>query len=179
MILNVIEVKTMTEVEITVRLPESLVKDAEAFGLLSSEHVERLLRAEIQAQVAESRNTSELRQLRSNIEEWRRKMLENAITDPDEILAYMKKMVDPNAPPYRLELFYDADSKTLLLQGNKTGLDNLSATLGRLVRSESASGAHAHYDSASGLSKNNVDLIIQLVDDIGAGAHTVPSAEEG
>jgi len=42
----------MSDIEITIRLPEALVKEAEALGVLSSEHIESLLRADIQAQLA-------------------------------------------------------------------------------------------------------------------------------
>ena len=41
----------MNEVEIVIRLPESLVKEARTLGVLSSEHIEILLRADIQAQL--------------------------------------------------------------------------------------------------------------------------------
>ncbi|HVU13857.1 MAG TPA: hypothetical protein VHD90_21415 [Phototrophicaceae bacterium] len=42
----------MSEIEITIRLPEGLVKEASVLGILSSEHIESLLRADIQAQLA-------------------------------------------------------------------------------------------------------------------------------
>jgi len=46
-----LEVETMSEIEITIRLPEALVKEATVLGMLSSEHIEMLLRADIQAQL--------------------------------------------------------------------------------------------------------------------------------
>jgi hypothetical protein len=42
----------MNAVEITFRLPEELVKEARALGVLSSKHIEALLRADIHAQLA-------------------------------------------------------------------------------------------------------------------------------
>ncbi len=39
------------DIEIMIRLPDSLVKDATGLGILSSEHIEMLLRADIQAQL--------------------------------------------------------------------------------------------------------------------------------
>ncbi len=42
----------MSDIEITIRLPEGLVKEATVLGILSSEHIETLLRADIQAQLA-------------------------------------------------------------------------------------------------------------------------------
>jgi hypothetical protein len=46
------EAGVMSDIEITIRLPEELVKEAKALGVLSSEHIESLLRADIQAQLA-------------------------------------------------------------------------------------------------------------------------------
>jgi hypothetical protein len=43
---------SMSDIEITIRLPEALVKAATELGVLSSEHIEMLLRADIQAQLA-------------------------------------------------------------------------------------------------------------------------------
>lgn len=42
----------MREIEITIHLPEALVKEASELGALSSEHIAMLLRADIQAQLA-------------------------------------------------------------------------------------------------------------------------------
>lgn len=50
----------MSDIEITFRLPENLVKAAEGLGLLSSEHIEMLLRADIQAQLAAMANDPEI-----------------------------------------------------------------------------------------------------------------------
>ncbi len=43
----------MGEVVITIRLPDDLFKVASELGVLSSEHIEMLLRADIQAQLME------------------------------------------------------------------------------------------------------------------------------
>lgn len=42
----------MNDMEITIRLPEDLIREAAELGLLSSEHIEHLLRVDIQAQLA-------------------------------------------------------------------------------------------------------------------------------
>ncbi len=108
------------------------------------------------------------------LDEWRRKKMENSVTDPDEAWAAIKKSIDPDAPLYRLELLYDEDKKLAILQGNQAGLENLLNTLLRLLRPDTPSGAHEHFDRASGLSKNDLDLIIQRVgdDDVGI-THTM------
>lgn len=41
----------MSDIEVTITLPETLVKEAEAMGMLSSKHIEMLLRADIQTQL--------------------------------------------------------------------------------------------------------------------------------
>ena len=50
----------MSDVEITIHLPEALVKEAKVLGVLSSEHIERLLRADIQAQLAAMANDPDI-----------------------------------------------------------------------------------------------------------------------
>ncbi len=42
----------MSDVQITITIPEELAKEASALGMLSSEHIATLLRAEIQTQLA-------------------------------------------------------------------------------------------------------------------------------
>jgi hypothetical protein len=44
------------DIEITFRLSQDLVKEATELGILSSEHIEQLLRTDIQAQLAEMAN---------------------------------------------------------------------------------------------------------------------------
>lgn len=50
----------MREIEITLHLPEELVKEAMHLGLLSSDYVAMLLRADIQAQLAAMANDPEI-----------------------------------------------------------------------------------------------------------------------
>ncbi len=50
----------MSDVEIVIRLPEGLVKEARVLGVLSSEHIEMLLRADIQAQLEAMANDPEI-----------------------------------------------------------------------------------------------------------------------
>jgi len=50
----------MNDIEITIRLPEALVKEASVLGVLSSEHIEMLLRADIQAQLAAMANDPDI-----------------------------------------------------------------------------------------------------------------------
>jgi hypothetical protein len=50
----------MSNVEITIKLPEALVKEATALGVLSSEHIEMLLRADIQAQLTAMANDPDI-----------------------------------------------------------------------------------------------------------------------
>jgi hypothetical protein len=47
-----LEVEDMSDIEITIRLPEALIKEATELGVLSSEHIEMLLRADIQEKLA-------------------------------------------------------------------------------------------------------------------------------
>lgn len=109
----------------------------------------------------------------SELDEFRRRVRENSITDPEEIRRIISATTDPNAPPYRLELLFDPQTNTVLLQGNQAGLENLLGTIARLAEPSSLSGAHAHYDASVGLSKNDLDLIIQRVNDDDDGAHTI------
>jgi hypothetical protein len=113
------------------------------------------------------------------LDEWRRKKMENSMTDPDEAWAAIKKSIDPNAPLYRLELLYDENEKLVILQGNQVGLENLLHALLTLVKPDTPAGAHAHFDRASGLSKNDLDLIIQRVGDDDMGiTHTVDASRD-
>jgi hypothetical protein len=50
----------MREIEITIHLPEALVKEANSLGILSSEHIEALIRADIQAQLAAMANDPDI-----------------------------------------------------------------------------------------------------------------------
>ncbi len=50
----------MSDVEITIRLSEELVKEADELGLLSSKHIELLLRIDIQAQLEAMANDPEI-----------------------------------------------------------------------------------------------------------------------
>ena len=113
----------------------------------------------------------------NELDQWRQRMRNGSITDRDKILAAMQERVDPNAPLYRLELLYDENAKTVILQGNQFGLETLLDAITRLVRSGTELG-HVHFDSASGLSKNDLDLIIQIVGDNTVGAHPVDDRDE-
>jgi hypothetical protein len=59
----------MREVEITIHLPEALVKEANSLGILSSEHIEALIRADIQAQLAAMANDPDIQREITAIEE--------------------------------------------------------------------------------------------------------------
>lgn len=50
----------MSDIEIVLHLPEDLVKEARKLGVLSSEHVAMLLRADIQAQLEAMANDPEI-----------------------------------------------------------------------------------------------------------------------
>jgi hypothetical protein len=113
----------------------------------------------------------------NELDEWRQKMRNGAITDPNKILAAMQERVDLNASLYRLELLYDENRKTVILQGNQYGLETLLEAITRLVRS-STELAHVHFDSVSGFSKNDLDLIIQFVGDSNIVAHRVDDQDE-
>lgn len=58
----------MTDIEITIHLPENLVKAASELGLLSSEHIEMLLRADIEAQLDAMANDPTIRRELEQIE---------------------------------------------------------------------------------------------------------------
>jgi hypothetical protein len=59
---------TMSAVEITIQLPEALVKQATELGILSSEHIEFLLRAESEAQLAAMARDAEIQREMQQIE---------------------------------------------------------------------------------------------------------------
>lgn len=109
----------------------------------------------------------------SELDEWRKRNRDNAISDPDEVLAMMKKSIDLNAPKYRLEFLFDEKTNTILLQGNQAGLESILGVLQNLVEADTVSGTHYHFDRQTGLSKNDLDLIIQRVNDDDDGAHTI------
>ncbi len=109
----------------------------------------------------------------SELDEFRKRNRENAITDPEEVLRIIRTTADLNAPPYRLELLFDPKTKTILLQGNQAGLEHLLGIIEILAASNTESGNHFHYDSGNGLSKNDVNLIIQRVGDNDTGTHTI------
>jgi hypothetical protein len=48
------------DIKIKIRLPEALVKEAQALGILSNEHIEMLIRAEIQAQLTAMANDAQI-----------------------------------------------------------------------------------------------------------------------
>ncbi len=58
----------MSNVEITIRLPEALVKEASSLGVLSSTHIEALLCADIQAQLLAMANDPDMRREMEQIE---------------------------------------------------------------------------------------------------------------
>jgi len=107
----------------------------------------------------------------SDLEEFRRKMREKGTRDSEEFFMEVRKNMDPNQPIYRLELFYDEATRTVILQGNQAGLEGLIDQIKRLARPGEVSGAHAHFDNVTSLSENNVDMIIQRVEDDDMGAH--------
>jgi hypothetical protein len=63
-----LEVFIMPDVEVTLHLPEALVKEATILGILSSEAIETLLRAEIQTQLAAMANDPDIQREIAEIE---------------------------------------------------------------------------------------------------------------
>ena len=112
----------------------------------------------------------------SELEEWRKKNRESAISDPEEVLKIIMKTAKPNEPKYRLELLFDAETKTILLQGNQAGLERILGAIQVLAQPDEHSGNHRHFDRQTGLTKADVDLIIQRVNDDDEGAHTIRSS---
>lgn len=73
----------MSDIEITFRLPEELVKEAKALGVLSSEHIEALLRADIQAQLVAMADDPDIRREIREIEaEFAETEFDGLETDP-------------------------------------------------------------------------------------------------
>lgn len=58
----------MVGIEITIRLPEALVKQATELGILSSEHIEKLIRADIETQLASMANDPDIQREMRQIE---------------------------------------------------------------------------------------------------------------
>lgn len=101
---------------------------------------------------------------RNKFEEWKKKVQERTIKDEETIKQYMisKAVV---GDPFRLEILQDTtDSELIFVQGNKRGLTSLRNTLDRLINTNTV-GGHAHFEDGHGLSKANVSVIVQLVDD--------------
>lgn len=112
------------------------------------------------------------------VEEVRQQMRAKATTDPEEIERFWAKVkagIDPNQPPYRLEFLFDPESKLVLLQGNRFGLQSLLNIITRLLYPTSVAGTHAHFDTYTEFSENDLDFIIHKLNDDGSGgAHVVP-----
>jgi hypothetical protein len=70
----------MSDIEVTIRLPEGLVKEATILGILSSEHIETLLRADIQAQLAAMASDPDIQREIATIE------TEFSTTEADDLL---------------------------------------------------------------------------------------------
>ncbi len=98
-------------------------------------------------------------------EAWINKMRQGALTDPEEIRAAILRNVDPNQPPYRLELLYDEATKTVTLQGNVAGLQELLALIAPLASPEAHPGENIRLNRESELTKADLKLIIQLAAD--------------
>jgi hypothetical protein len=67
----------MVGIEITIRLPGALVKQATELGILSSEHIERLIRADIETQLANMANDPDIQHELRHLED------EFSITESD------------------------------------------------------------------------------------------------
>jgi hypothetical protein len=66
--------------------------------------------------------------------------------------------------PFRLEVLVDWNDKLLLIQGNLKGINYLKGILEKFVNTK-APRKHTHLVDGHGLTKANVEVIIQLVDD--------------
>jgi hypothetical protein len=101
----------------------------------------------------------------SQLEDWLANQRKKLIDDPDEVLRIKKSLVDENRPIYRLELLYDEENKTILLQGNSAGLKNLIENILQLANPDTPIGATVEYDRYTNLSICELELIIKRVGD--------------
>lgn len=101
----------------------------------------------------------------SQLEDWLASQRKKVIDDPEEALRIKRSLVDENRPIYRLELLYDEENKTILLQGNREGLKNLIGNISQLANPDTPIGATAEYDLYTNLSICELELIIKRVGD--------------
>jgi hypothetical protein len=108
----------------------------------------------------------------SDLEKKWQELRDNAIRDPEKILEYMTSHSAELQEPFVLEVLYEP-GELIIIQGNLEGLKSLQVAVNRLIET-SAIGGHIHFDNASNLSKSEIPLIIQKVDDDGeGGAHKI------
>ena len=109
---------------------------------------------------------------RDKFDEWKRKRTQNSVSKEEALRIIRSQAIEPSEP-FRLEVLLDTDGTLVLIQGNLRGLTSLKGILDRLINTN-AIGGHAHLDYLHPLTKANVSLIIQLVDDeAGEGPHSV------
>ena len=65
---------------------------------------------------------------------------------------------------FRLEVLQNTETKLVLIQGNLKGLTHLRNLLDRLINTNVV-GGHSHLEEGHGLTKSDVPVIIQQVDD--------------
>jgi hypothetical protein len=109
----------------------------------------------------------------SKLEKWWQSMKDQSLS-PEE----SKRIIQSQAKdrePFRLEVLVDWDDKLLLIQGNLRGINYLKSILERFVNTKAPRKHHTHLVDGHGLTKANVEVIIQLVDDDEAndGPHSV------
>ncbi len=107
----------------------------------------------------------------ADIDEWRKQIRANSITDKEKIQEYIMSHAVEDKEPYRLEVLYKPDGELVIIQGNLRGLKSLHEAIQRLIET-SPVGGHIHFDASSGLSKAEIPLIVQKVGDTGNGTHT-------
>lgn len=98
----------------------------------------------------------------SKLEDWKKKRRETNIKPMEEA----KDRLMSNAEPlnYRLEIVAIPETNSLVIQGDLNGLIRLRDDLDGLIET-GITGTHAHFEEGHGLTKANVSVIIQLVDD--------------
>lgn len=100
----------------------------------------------------------------SKLEKWRQKVRENSITDEKEIMEYMLSKAVYRDKPFRLEVLQSSDHEQILIQGNIEGLTHLRDVIDKVININSF-GHHEHLGDGHGLTKADVNVIIQLVGD--------------
>jgi hypothetical protein len=93
--------------------------------------------------------------------EWMRSQFKGKRPSNEESYEYVK-----DKPPYRLELFYEADQNMIVLRGNAEGFRSLGLIIAQLADADRSIGSYFLFDEYTSLTKTNTQIMIKRVADV-------------